>query len=384
MADKAFNQGDKEKARQLYLKAAEMNNADAHYSIAYKFVVSKEESLFHYSEAAKAGHAKALNFALDELFFRANSLTNANPELAYDIIESAKKSNPAIEIFDEENTIATIKKCMEADTFDGKEFIKKYGLNETELENNYAVWELAEEASRKGRFGLPDPMLVLQLVCRGGLVPAELSSAVDFAYNNWKENKIAEFHICDYITSGIGQTYCAEKEEEGANEEFRMRIKALASKLKNNSGALLPNAFEVASKFIEEKAWNEEGHDGTGYIAWGTASILQQKTEFLNLIEKINKGINADTLIKNNDADKKLNETYQKVINKLKIKSISGMNFSIDATKVRSVQRLWIPYRDTSAKLFTRIDPSVNENTWKIWLTQIRIQGLNQILDMEE
>lgn len=69
MADKAFDTGEKDKAKELYLKAAAMNNADAYFAIAYKFVVSKEESIFHFSEAAKMGHAKALEEVFDALFF---------------------------------------------------------------------------------------------------------------------------------------------------------------------------------------------------------------------------------------------------------------------------------------------------------------------------
>jgi TPR repeat protein len=83
MADKAFDAGKKEDAKKLYLKAAAMNNGDAHFAIAYKFVVTDDESVFHFSEAARLGNAEALGYALDELFFRAGSLTKASPEKAY-------------------------------------------------------------------------------------------------------------------------------------------------------------------------------------------------------------------------------------------------------------------------------------------------------------
>lgn len=78
-ADKYYQAGDKEKAKEYYLKAAKLGSADAHFAIAYKFTVTKEESIFHFSEEAKLGHGQALMYALDELLFRANSLTEANP-----------------------------------------------------------------------------------------------------------------------------------------------------------------------------------------------------------------------------------------------------------------------------------------------------------------
>ena len=384
MADKAFDTGEEDKAKELYLKAAAMNNADAHFAIAYKFVVSKEESIFHFSEAAKMGHAKAVAEVFDALFFRANSLTYAKPELALEIYNLAKSRNPSLTFFNGEDEVSTIKKCIEAGAFDAKAFIKKYEINENELDDGYGIWELAAEASRGGRFGSPNPKLVLQLVCRGGSVPRELGYAVDTAYINWKANKVFEFNVCDYVGSGSGLSYCSAKAEEDANKKYLLRINELSSKLKNNAGVLLMNSFSVAGRFIEEKAWKEELHGGSGYAAWTRDSIMQQKTEYLDLIEKINNDIRPDKLKQRNDSDRILNKTYQAVINRLKKKPISTFNASIDEEGVRSVQRLWIQYRDTTAKLFAQILPSIDENTWKNWLTEIRTKELKQILTLDE
>lgn len=385
IADKAFDTGEEDKAKELYLKAAAMNNADAHFAIAYKFVVSKEESIFHFSEAAKMGHAKAVAEVFDALFFRANSLTDAKPELALKIYNIAKTSNPSLTFFNEEDEVSTIKKCIEAGPFESKAFIEKYGIKENELNDYYySIWELAAEASRGGRFGSPNPKLVLQLVCRGGFVPMELGYAVDAAYINWKANKVFEFNVCDYVGSGSGLSYCSEKAEKDANKEYLLRINELSSKLKNNAGGLLMNSFSVAGRFIEEKAWKEELHSGSGYAAWTRDSIMQQKKEYLDLIEKINNDIRPDKLIQRNDSDRILNKTYQAVINRLKKKPITSFNASIDEEGVRSVQRLWIQYRDTTAKLFSQILPSIDENTWKNWLTEIRIKELKQIVKLDE
>jgi len=385
MADKAFDTGEKDKAKELYLKAATMNNADAHFAIAYKFVVSKEESIFHFSEAAKMGHVNALAEVFDVLFFRANGLADAKPELAFEIYKLAKSRNPSLTFFNEEDEVSTIKKCIEAEAFDAKAFIEKYGIKENELnEHDYSIWELAAEASRGGRFGSPNPKLVLQLVCRGGSVPMELGDAVDAAYINWKANKVFEFKLCDYVGSGSGLSYCSAKAEEDANKEYLLRINELSSNLKNNAGRLLMNSFSIAGKFIEEKAWKEELHGGSGYSAWTRDSIRQQKTEYLDLIEKINNDIRPDKLTQRNDSDRILNKTYQVVINRLKKKPISNFNASINEEGVRSVQRFWIQYRDTTAKLFAQILPFIDENTWKNWLTEIRIKELKQILKLGE
>ena len=47
--------------------------------------------------------------------------------------------------------------------------------------------------------------------------------------------------------------------------------------------------------------------------------------------------------------------------------------------ELREVQRLWIPYRDNSTKLFVALNPVVDEMTWKSWLTEVREKQLREI-----
>jgi len=79
-ADKLYEAGDRESAKKLYVKAANKGSADAHFATAYKYHVTPEERIYHYSKAAMKGHEDALDCALDALLFRANSLERANPQ----------------------------------------------------------------------------------------------------------------------------------------------------------------------------------------------------------------------------------------------------------------------------------------------------------------
>ncbi|AWG21256.1 hypothetical protein FFWV33_06770 [Flavobacterium faecale] len=384
MANTAYATGNKDKAKELYATAADMNNPDAHYALAYKYVVTDEERIFHYSEAAKMGHQEAVGAMFEALLFRANSLTLANPERALEIYNQAKAQNPSIAIFNEKGYVSTVKKCVEAGPFDAKKFIEQYNIKDSELNGPYSIWELAEEASRNGRFGKPNTKLVLQLVSRGSFVPAELEFAVDSIYKNWKTNKPFLFNICDYVSSGSGLSYCSAKAEKLAKKEYSIRIEKLTAILQHNAGDLLLPTFTVTEKFIEEKAWKEELHGGSGYAAWTRWSIMEQKNDYLDLVEKINKGIQPDSLFNHKDADRKLNETYKRVIIRLKKKPITDFNAAVDADGLRSVQRLWIKYRDTSAILFHQIAPSISEAVWKNWLTAIRTKEINQIGTFQE
>ncbi|MBP6911766.1 MAG: sel1 repeat family protein [Candidatus Pacebacteria bacterium] len=212
-ANTAYENGDSELARQLYLKAAQNGNADAHFALAYKYVLPDDENTFHYIEAAKKGHEEALGYALDDLFFRAASLSKANPSLAIEIYQQAKKANPSLQIYDEDTKLKTIQMCVEPGSFDVEAFIKKYNIIIKE-NDFYGVWSLAEEASIGGIFGKPDPKLVFNLVCRGGFVPAELEYAVEDTYRNWKNGIEKKFNICDFVTSGIGAGFCASRQKD--------------------------------------------------------------------------------------------------------------------------------------------------------------------------
>ena len=369
----SYENGDHEAAKQLYLKATQGGNADAHFALGYKYILPDEENTFHYIEAAKKGHEEALYYALDKLFFRAASLNKANPSLALEVYQQAKKSNPSLKIYHEYSSLKTIQRCVEPGEFDVEAFTKKYNFT-SEEDGSHGVWNLAEEASIGGRFGKPDPKLVFNLVCRGGFVPAELESAVEETYSNWKNGSVKEFKVCDHVSSGVGAGFCASRQNDADEKARTRKLQELGKNLDEQSKNLLANAYKSAEIYIEMKAGTEEGHGGSGRAAWIIHSEIQQKNAYLQTIEKVRTGYVPTPKQTFIDADKKLNETYQAVLKNLdQIKSgddyVSGQPSSDD---VKAVQRLWITYRDNSVKLFSQINSSVDENVYKSWLTEIR------------
>jgi len=381
-ANKLHKAGDKKKAEQLYLKAAAQGNADAHFALAYTYVRSQEEYIFHYGEAAKRGHSKALFYVFEKMLFRGNSLTRVDPQKAYHIYQAAKKSNPALgQQEGEGSNIDVIKKCMEVGPFDGQAFMDKYGLTKEKLDGNYEIWQLAEEASRGGRFGDPNPELTFQLIIRGGHVPAEFTLAALAAYKNWKNNQVWHFDICDFITSGQGGALCSFRKRQVFENEFDEKFSKLKSRLDIDTQKLLNAAFKVAAEFFQMKTWKEEGHGGTGRITWENESMEEKKADYLAFFDSIIDGVAVDTITSNTDWDKELNTTYKEIMRQLKANPVMGHNYSITAEGVRKVQRLWIPYRDKSAKLYAVIVPSIKEEAWRNWLTKIRTKQIMLIKD---
>ena len=376
-AQKRFTAGDQEGAKSLYITAAEKGSAEAHFNLAYRYNTTPEEGIYHYSEAAKRGHAQALNYAIDMLVLRANSLRLSNPQRALELYEQARKANPALTLYDEENTIKLLKMCAEPKGFDAEAFIKKYKVQDGhDGAADYYVWELAEEASRGGRFGKPDPELVLNLVIRGGSVPAELKAAVEKVYSDWKNGQVEEFNICDFITSGFGAGYCAARADAEQSETRDHKLDSLKENL-GDAAPLLDTAYAAAEKYIECKAENEEGHGGTGRAAWILDSENEQKNRYIELVEKIQSGFSPDAVKPLAESDQLLNEMYKRTMKELK----NEKDHLVQPDQLKEVQRVWIPYRDASVELFIHLNPSVDLLVWKSWMTETRIEELKRVLE---
>ena len=214
-----------------------------------------KEKIFHYAEAAKMGDAKAFESLLWVLLFE-GGLIDVKPEFVLEVYGLGKAKNPALGASGEVDELSIIRKCIEVGPFDFRAFVKKYGIDEDELDRAYFIWELAEEASRGGgRFGKPNNTLALQLIIRGcRSAPVELEVAVDSIYRDWKANKKSIFNICDYAISSHGAGYCADKEVKQAEAKNSKLVKALSLSLKNHAGVLLTDTYKIASDFFDIKA----------------------------------------------------------------------------------------------------------------------------------
>lgn len=379
-ANSMYLAGDKDSAKKLYETAAALGSPEAHYALASQYVLSPQESVEHFAEAAKKGNQDALEYALDGLFFRANSLQIANPQKALELYTTAKKVNPNLHLYEEDDHIQTIQMCAESKGFDKDDFIKKYHLNNLSSDKAYGVWELAEEASHDGKFGKANPKLVFDLVCRGGEVPNEMVLAVKDTYSDWKKMKTEGFGLCNYVMSGYGMGYCASRAEQEDSPKRAKKYTEVNNKLDSDGKKALANAYKIAKSFFELKASQEEGYGGTSYGAMVVSSETGQNNYYLDLLKKIYSGYKPDHIKQLKENDKLLNETYKIVMKKIPDKEEGYDPSEVSVNDVKAVQRLWIPYRDSSAKLFTILNPSVSEDVWKSYLTQIRIEELKALI----
>jgi hypothetical protein len=325
------------------------------------------------------GHHDAAKSMLEHFLYRANSLKRANPALAVVTYEAAIKVDPKIQTVVGENGRKTIAMVAEATNFDADAFMKKYGVKDTDPERTelYHVWLLAEEASRGGRFGRPDPELVFNLVVRGGEVPAEYWGAVEWAYKNWKAGKVEEFMIDNFITSGMGMGFCAHRQSLKNDEKRKERIGKLKAGLNPETAKLLGAAYAAAVAFIEAKARTEEGHGGSGRVAWIISSEQTQKDAYLDMIYKAIKGWAPPAGTTLAIADKRLNAVYRSAMRKLKADKSDFRQVGPD--DLRAVQRLWIPHRDVTARVLAAVT-TTGEDKWKRYFAAERTQRLAEVV----
>jgi uncharacterized protein YecT (DUF1311 family) len=400
-ANALYEAGEQESAKKIYEKAAVEGNAEAHFQLYYRYDLSSQDNKTHLTEAALQGHKEALEHLLDEFFFRATNLKDADPQHAFDIYMRAKQKNPDIKDSNIKPTtgIDALKKAVEAGSFDHDAFCQqcaslceenrlylKYKIEDNFWMHHYAVysvWIMAEQYSRGKCSDTIDPKVVLQLVSRGGSVPAEVDEAVNQTYNNWKNNVVEPFDICAHITSSFGAEFCAMRKEDTDKKTRTVQLETFRKKLDGSAKILLDKTYKIACDFIELKTSNEELHDGSLRFASAIESTTNQKNEYIQLIEKIYNGFYPSP--KNNSAhvDRKLNTTYQSILKTAADEEKKKTDFigwhPPTEQELREVQRLWIAYRDASIKLFLILNPNVDKDIWQSWLTEIREKQLEEV-----
>ncbi len=369
--------GRQQEAKPWFQKAAEKGSAEAHFQLSHSYSLPPDERILHYSAAARMGHGGALSCALDELLFRANSLRRANPRMALDLYGAAKAANPGLQLYEEEKTLRILRMCAEPKDFGIDAFCAKYGIDASKQEGDglYKVWQLAEEASRGGRFGTPDPELVFNLVIRGGWVPFEFENAVARTYRNWKANRVEEFKIDDFVSSGGGLAFCAARDEKRAAAEREACLTRLTAKLGGDPEGRFQAALDASNAFIQAHALFSAGNgsmSGANFIWECTA----RRNAFLHRADQVVEGFVPKPQLPLFEADMRLNSTYQHALRELAQNDTNGYTGSNSPENLRAVQRLWIPYRDACTDFFASHNPSVDRSLWLAWLTELRTREL--------
>lgn len=215
-ANHSYDAGFKQKAKFIYTVTAWFGNPEGHFNLAYRFVLPEENRTFHLIQAAQAGHGKALEYAMEDLFFRS---VDSNPEMAWKVYNKALSANPSLKTYYGPEKMETVRMCVEAGRANSAVLETKFDRNEKGAKLQGWPWELAERAANTNLFGKRSTLLALQLVCHSPQIPAEIMAAVPFLYNQWKRAEEPVFNACDFATSKDHVGACMHRDGTPAEYE---------------------------------------------------------------------------------------------------------------------------------------------------------------------
>ena len=280
--------------------------------------------------------------------------------------------------------------AMEAGPFDLNAFLIEHHLNVEDLRASpYAIWELAQEVSKGGRFGKANATLALQLVLRGGGTVEERETAIRQCHAILKGARREPFELGECIRSRVGKAYLLSR--SGFQREVTVaEISAvLQAKLETN---VLRTAFAKASKCAETYAEAESQHYSgcRGFFTWESNRVAYKKSVLLAFFEDVSSvlaGKMADKfeVIENSEAT--LGELMKSLSSFMKgpLEEVvqddqdpaPGDSFYYgEETEAEPGNTVWTDYRDALAQLLYAIRPDQSERVWTEWLNTRRIKFL--------
>lgn len=334
--------------------------------------------------AALNGQEDEMKYFLETTVFCAGSFTHSNPQDALFVYKEFLKANNISEE-DRKKEIDFLSRCAEIPPLDARQFCEKYGLlyEYEDIKNEpYYVWQLAEEASREGgRFGSPDPLLVLQLIIAGGQVHMEFEYAFNDFYEYYKNNEVHEFKIDNYVTSGYGINFCTVRRQGGIDESIDGRVNNLKMSLRVEDRELFQQAIQAYFAFVDTKIWNEEGHDGSGWLTWAYDSANGQKEELLDYLERLpaSPTISSDAA-ELSDLILQLDELKEQRNALIGDGRIHGRHFTITLDDILETDALWQTYIDSMIAFIDRQYGSETSLEMTGWIYQNRIEDIQNVI----
>ena len=388
-AIKIYEAGYKDVAKDILLKLSKQGDFNADFELFYRYINTPEDSYKYLRNAAINGHKEAMKYFLEETIYRAETFNNSRPKEALKVYKAYLKKSGKENDEQSKKLLDFLTKCAEVPKLNAKKFCKKYNLlykDEDIKREAYYIWQLAEEASREdGRFGKPDPTLILQLIICGGIVPAETYFAINEFYEYYKKGEVHEFKIENFVTSGFGINFCSVREQKKINNSLDEKVNTLKRSIKIDNQESFDKAINSSRVFIDTKIWNEECHDGSGYITWALASSNKQKNELLEYIEQL---FANSTPASNNKNISELTFELNQLIEKRNALTpsengslIQGPKFSVSLDDMKKVDSLWQTYKDNMIEFIKQQFGSKASEEMNKWILQKRIEDLQAVLE---
>jgi hypothetical protein len=378
-ADVYFNLGEEERARELYDKADSSGKCPEELVAAYQATRGSAEELYKQMQAARNGDMPALAAALGALFYERKD-GYAAPDVAFDLYRVAKNANPTGTFQGEAEAAELLKMATAAGPLDLEAFLKTHEISGEKAALPYALWELAQEASIGGRFGVANAGLVLQLISRGGALAQERASAIRWAHANWTGASPREFDMDDHTSFRGGKlSLHAVGLPRSWEDDLKKRCVSLLDQSKQRQiEPLVDSALNVAYRLAVVKTMNLylPEDDTAGWKA--LAFFRWQVEQSLRLFEAVFSGFKPK--LPKSEANSM--ESFKRWCAAAALKvpahleKSERVNFRgvclafSDPEEFRKVLQSCEAFVEEWASVFKKVSPDVAQETWQSFLVE--------------
>lgn len=324
---------------------------------------------------------------IETLIYRADSPAEVDPQRAlelyqrfYDELENASWPDDAIvRKYDADSMLLVLNNAAKVKPFDITQFAKTYDIDlEEERRKPYGIWRLAEEASKGGRFGPPNPELALQLVVRGASVPSEWDFALEMIYPVWEKGEPFTFDLCQYVMSAWGTRFCDNRQEALRAVEIKEQLDSYKRRLEPDQAHLIDDLYESVMTYVQHKSEHEEGHSGG--FGWRQrhmhSSEVGRREHFLSMLEKMMNGERPFTSAKIQDTSAALEPLLKdfKIVIPAHLEEAELYMISLEGVEL--TQEKWLVFRSNVQSLVTEVASSELADAWCAYFTDERVKDL--------
>jgi uncharacterized protein YecT (DUF1311 family) len=218
--------------------------------------------------------------------------------------------------------------------------------------------------------------LALKLACEIDGAPAEMEGRIkhleDLKAQNWQGTN---FSLCDDITSGYMQGFCAnhlEKFESAKREKKLGSIQTKWTKSDKNEFKALSNA---AYSYFDIHVENEVEQSGTAHTAMYINDKAAQEDAFIKTLDGLEKkSLPKYTVEQFREADAELNRSYKTIQ-----KNFKPEHGTVTKEGIKITQRAWVKYKEAFLKFCSKKYPGT-EDSLKTHLTLKRLEELKEFL----
>lgn len=218
--------------------------------------------------------------------------------------------------------------------------------------------------------------LAIHFACKAGFAPAEIEGRVMHLVDlRAHPEKTDRFDICDDVTSGYMMGICASTQEQLAQKQRQQQIIELTKNWSENDRQALQKLETAADSFIKVHAANEIDLSGTARAAQELQEEGALRDDLVAALKDLNQGkFPLHTAEQATAADQQLNQVFQQIE-----KDAHFAVGTIGREGVRKTQLAWLKYRDAWLEFGKHKYPQVSPDSWKAWLTQTRIEMLQNL-----